>query len=534
MAATAPPNNLVELALSPDEAANTQRVEQAACRAAGIPVSELRSLRIVRRSIDARGRMPLVRLAVAINEPAAVASESPKPPTDHGGLHIAHPPMHVIIVGSGPAGYFAALQLVRSGVQVTVVERGRDVRARRRDLRALMQESIVDPDSNYCYGEGGAGTYSDGKLYTRSSKRGNIQEILQILVDHGAQSDILVDAHPHIGSNKLWRVVQNIRESIEHAGGQVRFNARVVDVLLDGSPTQPDRIRGVILADGSEITGDAVVLATGHSARDIYELCARRHIAIEAKPFALGVRVEHPQALIDEIQYHHAPRNPHLPAASYSLTCQVDHRGVYSFCMCPGGLIVPAATAPGEIVVNGMSMSRRDSPFANSGMVVEVSEEHYSPSDALSALRFQQTVEQRAFEHSGHGTQEAPAQRLMDFVDGRVSSTLPKTSYIPGHVTANIQDLLPRDIGERLRRGMLVFGKQMKGYLTNEAVLVGVESRTSSPVRIPRDRTTYEHVHVRGLYPSGEGAGYAGGIVSAAMDGINVANAILVASGRRS
>ncbi|MFZ9871162.1 MAG: NAD(P)/FAD-dependent oxidoreductase [Candidatus Kapaibacteriota bacterium] len=528
----------VELALSPDEAANTASVERAACRAAGISHAQLQSLRLVRRSIDARGRYPIVRMLVALNETTNETTHEtthettpaipPQPPTSPTS-QASQPRKHVIIVGSGPAGYFAALELVQHGARVTVLERGRDVRARRRDLRALMQQSIVDPDSNYCFGEGGAGTYSDGKLYTRSSKRGNIRGILETLVAHGATPDILVDAHPHIGSNKLWQVVQNIRESIERLGGEVRFGARVVDVVLNQRGGRPTSIHGVVLADGSEVLGDAVILATGHSARDIYELCAARNIAIEAKSFALGVRVEHPQPLIDEMQYHHTPRNPHLPAASYSLTCQVADRGVYSFCMCPGGLIVPAATAPGEIVVNGMSMSRRDSPFANSGMVVEVTPEHYSPDDPLSALRFQQEVEQRTFAHSGHGTQEAPAQRLVDFIDGRSSTTIPKTSYIPGHVATNLHDILPAAISERLRRGLLVFGKQMRGYVTNEAVLVGVESRTSSPVRIPRDRTTYQHVHVTNLYPCGEGAGYAGGIVSAAMDGVNVAKVIVTA-----
>ena len=447
------------------------------------------------------------------NQPAHQTELGPNSPT-------------VVIVGSGPAGYFAALELLRNGIKPIVLERGKDVRQRRRDLRALMQESIVDPDSNYCFGEGGAGTYSDGKLYTRSSKRGNIQEILQTLVDHGANPEILIDAHPHIGSNKLWRVVQNMRDSIEAGGGEVRFGARVVEFVLDGPVNQPERIRGVVLADGSEVTGDAVILATGHSARDIYEHCAKRGVAIEAKPFALGVRAEHPQELIDEIQYHQAPRDPYLPAASYSLTCQVDHRGVFSFCMCPGGLIVPAATSPGEIVVNGMSMSRRDSPFANSGMVVEVTEEHYAPNEPLSGLHFQAEVEHTAFESNGNASQQAPAQRLVDFLQGRISRSIPKTSYIPGHVSSDLRSILPSEIGERLARALRHFGKKMPGYLTNEAVLVGVESRTSSPVRIPRDRTTYEHVQVRDLYPCGEGAGYAGGIVSAAMDGVNVAKAI--------
>lgn len=515
-----------EFALSPRDAADHATVRAAALDAAGVADAEVH---VVRRSIDARGRHPVIRIIAEVGPLGNGESGMGNSAEDSNSQQQQLPPstgQTALIIGSGPAGYFAALELLKHGIKPVVLERGKDVRERRRDLKALMQESVVDPDSNYCFGEGGAGTYSDGKLYTRSSKRGNIQEILQTLVDHGAQPDILIDAHPHIGSNKLWRVVQNIRESIEGGGGEVRFGARVVDFLLDGEPGRPERIRGVVLADGTEAVGDAVILATGHSARDIYEQCANRGIAIEAKPFALGVRIEHPQALIDEIQYHQAPRDPYLPAASYSLTCQVDHRGVFSFCMCPGGLIVPAATAPGEIVVNGMSMSRRDSPFANSGMVVEVTEEHYVPTEPLSGLHFQASVERAAFTSNGNGSQQAPAQRVVDFLEGRVSSTLPKTSYIPGHVSVDLHHVLPADIGQRLARGLRHFGKKMPGYVTNEAVVVGVESRTSSPVRIPRDRETYQHVQVQDLYPCGEGAGYAGGIVSAAMDGVNVARAL--------
>jgi len=516
----------IELALSPRDAADPAIVTRAALEAAGHADGEVR---IVRRSIDARGKHPVIRMIAEVSESGKQKAESGQPLPTASSQNISQTSPTVLIVGSGPAGYFAALECLKLGLRPIVVERGKDVRERRRDLRALMQQSVVDPDSNYCFGEGGAGTYSDGKLYTRSSKRGNIREILQVLVDHGATPEILIDAHPHIGSNKLWRVVQNLRTTIENGGGEVHFGARVVDFLLSGNGTTPDRIRGVVTADGREFVADAVVLATGHSARDIYQLCFDRGIALEAKPFALGVRAEHPQALIDEIQYHHAPRDPFLPAASYSLTCQVDHRGVFSFCMCPGGLIVPAATSPGEIVVNGMSMSRRDSPFANSGMVVEVTEEHYRPAEPLSGLQFQAGVEQRAFAANGNGTQQAPAQRLVDFLERRGSSTLPRTSYIPGHVSADLWDILPAAIAERLARGLRHFGRSMYGYETNEAVLVGVESRTSSPVRIPRDRTTLEHVQVRGLFPCGEGAGFAGGIVSAAMDGVNVARAIAAA-----
>jgi len=520
----------IEIVMLPRDAADPDTVRARALQQSGRLVTADIDVRIVRRSIDARGRTPVVRMVVEIGEQRAESGEQRAESGEQraeSGRQRGAAGMTVVVVGSGPAGYFAALELLKLGARPIVLERGKDVRERRRDLRALMQESIVDPDSNYCFGEGGAGTYSDGKLYTRSTKRGNVQEILQTLVDHGATPDIMIDAHPHIGSNKLWRVVQNMRETIEARGGEVRFNARVVDLLLDGADHAPERIRGVVLQDGNEVVGDAVILATGHSARDIYELCHRRNVVIEAKPFALGVRAEHPQALIDEIQYHQSTRDPYLPAASYSVTCQVDQRGVFSFCMCPGGLIVPAATSPGEIVVNGMSMSRRDSPFANSGVVVEVTEEHFSSADPLSAMRFQSVIEQRAFASNGNGTQQAPAQRLVDFINGRVSETIPRTSYIPGHISVDLASVLPPPIASRLRRALQEFGKKMKGYVTNEAVLVGVESRTSSPVRIPRSKGSLEHVQVKGLYPCGEGAGYAGGIVSAAIDGVNVARAVV-------
>jgi uncharacterized protein len=525
----------IELALLPYEAADPSIVRTRALHEAGLSPDAPYEATIVRRSIDARGRTPKIRLVVEMVPGSTFQVPSspevlPKFRNQELGTRNLEPANNnnsVVVVGSGPAGYFAALELLKHGLRPIVLERGKDVRERRRDLRALTQQSVVDPDSNYCFGEGGAGTYSDGKLYTRSTKRGNVQEILQTLVDHGATSDILIDAHPHIGSNKLWRVVQNIRESIERGGGEIRFNARVVDFLLDLSNDVAERITGVTLADGTEVHGKAVILATGHSARDIYELCHRRNIHIEAKPFAIGVRAEHPQELIDAIQYRQNPRDPFLPAASYALTCQVDKRGVFSFCMCPGGLIVPSATAPGEIVVNGMSMSKRDSPFANSGIVVEVTEEHYSLDDPLSAMRFQASIEQRAFATNSNGTQQAPAQRLVDFLDGKISATLPKTSYIPGHVSVDLATVLPPSITTRLRAALHEFDKRMRGYVTNDAVLVGVESRTSSPVRIPRDKTTFQHVQVAGLFPCGEGAGYAGGIVSAALDGVNVARAVV-------
>lgn len=511
----------VDITLDPATAADPQSVSAVACAHAGANVAS--STVIVRkRSIDARSRNIHIRLRadVFIDElPVDI-------PHVTSGYLPANPKRRVVIVGSGPAGMFAALELLEHGITPIVLERGRDVRARRRDLRAIQQFGVVDPHSNYCFGEGGAGTYSDGKLYTRSHKRGNIEKVLRLLVEHGATEDILVDAHPHIGSNKLWLVVQAMRERILALGGEVRFGAHVVDFDLSANG---DVIHGVMLADGDHVRADAVVLATGHSARDVYYLCARRGIAMEAKPFALGVRVEHPQELIDEVQYHRSDRGPYLPAASYSLVCQSNNRGVFSFCMCPGGIIVPASTQPGEIVVNGMSMSRRDSRYANSGTVVAVEPEdwsHYENHGPLAGLEYQAYVERRAFQAVNDSTQRAPAQRLVDFVAKRTSQSLPESSYIPGLASADLWDVLPQGISLRLAEAIRTWSGTMRGYLSSHAVMVATESRTSSPVRIPRDRNTYQHTHVSGLFPAGEGAGYAGGIVSAALDGQNVAKAI--------
>lgn len=481
--------------------------------------------RVVKRSIDARQATVWVRVQVEVyqNEPLpALISYSQQYPD-------VSKSKAVIIVGAGPAGLFAALRLIEKGIKPIVLERGKDVRSRRRDLAAINKDHIVNPDSNYCFGEGGAGTYSDGKLYTRSKKRGDVQRILEILVAHGARPDILYDAHPHIGTNKLPQIVTALRESIIDAGGEVHFDSRVEDLILDGG-----ELTGVKLAGGEIVKGEGVILATGHSARDIFELLHTRKVKIEAKPFALGVRIEHPQQLIDEIQYScQGDRGPYLPASSYALVNQTvvnnTKRGVFSFCMCPGGFIVPAATSPGEIVVNGMSPSRRDSKFANSGIVVAVEINDlkaFQKHNEMAALYFQKEVEQRACTLTG-GQQTAPAQRMVDFVENRLSSSLLDTSYQPGIMSMDMKEVLPAFITESLRQSFKAFGKKMKGYYTNEAQIIGVESRTSSPVRIPRNKETLEHVELARLFPCGEGAGYAGGIVSAAMDGERCAEALM-------
>jgi uncharacterized FAD-dependent dehydrogenase len=430
---------------------------------------------------------------------------------------------NVIIIGFGSSGMFAALKLIEHGIKPIVIERGKEVQARRRDLRAINQDHIVNPDSNYCFGEGGAGTYSDGKLYTRSTKRGDVKKILDIFVQHGAEPEIKIVAHPHIGSNKLPKIVQNFRNTVLNNGGEIHFNSRVTDFIIRNG-----KLIGVRVNDDTDIFGHAFILATGHSARDIFHLLHKKKIHIEPKPFAMGVRVEHPQSLINEIQYHSKEKHPNLPSAEYTLSCNVDERGVYSFCMCPGGIIVPAATAPGEIVVNGMSLSRRDSPFANSGIVVELKQEDlykYSEHEPFSGLMFQQELEQLAF-RLANNTQSAPAQRVTDFMEGKLSQSLPKSSYIPGLTSVRLDLELPPNIKERIKKALKVFNHKMHGYYTSEAIIVGVESRTSSPVRVPRDKEKFMHVEIEGLFPCGEGAGYAGGIVSSALDGENCADAV--------
>ncbi|HEY0979095.1 MAG TPA: FAD-dependent oxidoreductase [Flavobacteriales bacterium] len=506
----------VDIALPPREAADPALVREAAAEAAGMVLEQVRGARTLKRSIDARSRKPLVRLRVEVST-SETLDDTPAPldlPNVSGAPE-------VLIIGCGPAGLFAALGCIQRGLRPILLERGKDVRARRRDLAAINREHVVDPDSNYCFGEGGAGTYSDGKLYTRSDKRGDVAAVLRTFVAFGASPDILVDAHPHIGTNKLPGIVTAMREAVIAAGGEVHFEQRVTDLLIEEG-----RIRGVATAKGDRIEVGHVVLATGHSARDIFDLLFAKGVRLEAKPFALGVRIEHPQHIIDRIRYHCDPRDPFLPAASYNAVQQVDGRGVFSFCMCPGGIIAPCATAPGEVVTNGWSPSKRDNPYANSGIVVESGVLTADPAkDPLAGVRYQSAIEQRAWLAGGR-RQTAPAQRMDDFINGRMSSDLPDCSYPPGIVPVQLKDVLPPEITQRLKGGLKAFGEKMRGYRTNEAVLVAVESRTSSPVRIPRDPITLQHVEVKGLYPCGEGAGYAGGIVSAAMDGLRVAEAV--------
>jgi uncharacterized FAD-dependent dehydrogenase len=492
-----------------------------AAKQLGVDASEISAVKVIRKSIDARKKEIFFNYKVAayINEQIPEKSDYIFDYKDVSKAKEVH------IIGFGPAGMYAALRCIELGYKPVILERGKNVQNRRRDIKAINRDHIVDEDSNYCFGEGGAGTYSDGKLYTRSLKRGDVRRIFENLVFHGATEQILIDAHPHIGTNKLPKIIENIRENILKFGGEIHFETRVVDFIIKNN-----KLQAIHLQNGTEMAVNSVILATGHSARDIYELLHKKQIALKAKSFAMGVRVEHPQEIIDQIQYHcSGERDELLPAAAYSLVQQVNNRGVYSFCMCPGGFIVPAATASGEVVVNGMSPSKRNNKFANSGIVVELDIDQdfkkYEKFGPLKGLEFQKDLEKIAFLAGGR-TQAAPAQRLVDFVDGKISSDLNDCSYQPGLVSAPLHSLLPKIIGSRLRKGFAGFGQKMHGYYTNEANIIGVESRTSSPINIPR-KENLEHPEIEGLFPCGEGGGYAGGIVSAAMDGERCAEAVI-------
>ena len=514
---------LVDIILPLEQSEDIEAQKAAVAAKLNTKISQIVELRLRKHSIDARQRTIKVQLRFEVGVGESLAPEPelhPKYPTASSDAK------KVIIVGCGPAGLFAALRCLELGLKPIILERGKDASARRFDLGPILKEGRVIEDSNYCFGEGGAGTFSDGKLYTRATKRGPVRTIYETLVAHGAPERILIDAHPHIGSNLLPKVVMAMRESIRSAGGEVYFGTKVESFII-----HERKMAGVRTTDGREFLSGQVILATGHSARDIYEQLHAQNVQLEQTPFAVGVRIEHPQAQIDSLQYHTPQgqkRSALLPAASYRLATKIDNRGVHSFCMCPGGFIVPAATENDEVVVNGMSLARRDSPFANSGMVVTVEPEDTAPfvseHGVLAGIAFQKSIERAAKQHGGGG-QVAPGQRVTDFLAGKDSTDLPKTSYFPGIIPSRIDQILPEWITSRLRRGLDIFGKQMRGYITEECNLIGFETRTSSPVRIPRDERTLQHSEISGLYPCGEGAGFAGGIVSAALDGMRCAEA---------
>ena len=504
--------NTLQIQVLPEIASTQDLLKKIIAKQMDIPQGDIKHIEILKRSIDARQKTTKINLKVSIY----VKEEFVQKVEDYPEYQDVSGKDEVIIIGAGPAGLFAALKLIEKGKKPIVLERGKDVRSRRRDLVNLTKNHIVSKDSNYCFGEGGAGTFSDGKLYTRSKKRGDVNKILDVLVRHGATPNIRVNSHPHIGTNKLPKIIQTIRNTIIQYGGQVLFDSRVTDINIKNYA-----VKGVELQDGTKIEANKIILATGHSARDIFELLHQKKIAIEAKAFALGIRVEHTQDLIDQIQYKCKSRGAFLPPAPYSIVKQVGGRGVYSFCMCPGGIIAPCATSPGEVVTNGWSPSKRDYPTSNSGIVVELKVEDFEKFKSfgpLAGVEFQKEIEQSAWKLAGE-TQRVPAQRLVDYTNNILSTDLPKSSYIPGTKSAMINTIFPDFIAKNLQEGLRQIGEQMKGYFTNEAVVHAPESRTSSPVRIPRDSATLEHPQIKGLYPCGEGAGYAGGIISASIDG---------------
>ncbi len=503
----------IKTQVSPEIAHNDILIKSHVAKLFHVNASEIVKVVIQKRSIDARQKSIKfnIKANVYFKDEEFIAEKIELP--EYKNVSNSQ---EVIIVGAGPAGLFAALQLIELGLKPIILERGKDVRGRRRDLKAINVDHIVNEDSNYCFGEGGAGTYSDGKLYTRSKKRGDVDRILKLLVAFGATPDILIEAHPHIGTNKLPQIIQDIREKIIEYGGIIHFETRVVDFII-----KSNEINGVIIQNGDKVLSNKLILATGHSARDIYELLDRKKIFIEAKPFAIGVRAEHSQQLIDKIQYNCDYRGSILPPSPYSIVKQVNGRGMYSFCMCPGGVIAPCATSFGEVVTNGWSPSKRDQATANSGIVVELKLEDFKPYEkfgALAGLEFQKSIEQKSWNLAGQ-TQKVPAQRMIDFTQKIISSNIPKTSYVPGTTSVEMGQVFPEFLSQILRDGFKEFGKSMKGYLTNDAILHAPESRTSSPVRISRNNETLEHLQIKGLYPCGEGAGYAGGIISAAIDG---------------
>lgn len=510
----------LNLQVSPEIASSESLLYEYVAKTVRVSTKLVEKVVILKRSIDARQKAIKINLKVSVYliDEKYIAQKIELPHYENVSNK-----QEVIIVGAGPAGLFAALQLIELGLKPIVLERGKDIRGRRRDLKAINVDHIVNEDSNYCFGEGGAGTYSDGKLYTRSKKRGDVDRILKLLVAFGATPDILVEAHPHIGTNKLPQIIQDIREKIIEMGGQVLFETRVIDFVIKNN-----EIQGVVTHNGDTISANKLILATGHSARDIFKLLDKKKIFLEAKPFAIGVRAEHPQELIDKIQYSCDYRGDHLPPAPYSIVKQVDGRGMYSFCMCPGGVIAPCATTPGEVVTNGWSPSKRDQATANSGIVVELKLEDFKPFakfGALAGMEFQKSIEQKAWHLAGE-TQKVPAQRMVDFTQNKVSANIPKTSYVPGTTSIEMGQIFPGFLTQILRDGFTEFGKSMRGFMTNDAILHAPESRTSSPVRIPRDNFTLEHPQIKGLFPCGEGAGYAGGIISAAIDGEKCAQKI--------